>query len=264
MKKTGYLPLEREQKMATKTTFIWYYDWIDYADVMTDAELWMLFRKILQHVNDEEEIEIPLELKLVWVWIKKKLDEQKEKWEKKVETIKQQNSEKGKNHTWNQYTKWDEKRKDNNKAQKNTVEQMEQNGTNGTNGTMSWYTNTISSSSKKEEKNRRKEEMLEAFRHDPRLTPYMEESEVRRWLDYREEIKKPYQDVKSFITAMVKVKNNIAKGKPKSDQNRRNRFSFLVSTAIWEKWEWLRWYDSVEQDYLDSKDDLYPTPKQNE
>jgi hypothetical protein len=30
---------------------------------------------------------------------KKKLDEQKEKWERKVETIKQQNSEKGKNHT---------------------------------------------------------------------------------------------------------------------------------------------------------------------
>lgn len=104
------------------------------------------------------------------------------------------------------------------------------------NGTLSDNTNTIYSSnttsSKKEEKKKRKEEMLEAFRNDPRLTPYMEECEVRRWLDYREEIKKPYQDVKSFITAMVKVKNNIAKGKPKSDQNRRNRFSFLVSTAI--------------------------------
>lgn len=253
--------------MATKTTFIWYYDRIDYADAMTDAELWMLFRKILLHVNDEEEIDLPLELKIVWEWIRKKLDDQKEKWENKVETIKQQNSEKWKNHTWNQYTRQRQKRNQQEQAQEHSMEQTEQNGTNGTNGTMSWYTNNISSfttSSKKEEKNKRKEEMLEAFRNDPRLTPYMEESEVRRWLDYREEIKKPYQDVKSFITAMVKVKNNIAKGKPKSDQNRRNRFSFLVSTAIWEKWEWLRWYDSVEQDYLDSKDDLYPTPKQNE
>lgn len=36
------------------------------------------------------------------------------------------------NHVWNQYTKWDEKRKGNDKAQKKVVEQMEQNGTNGT------------------------------------------------------------------------------------------------------------------------------------
>jgi hypothetical protein len=52
--------------------------------------------------------------------------------------------------------------------------------------------------------------MLEAFRHDSRLTPYMEVDDVSRRLDQKELIKKPYQDVKSFITSMIKVKNNIA------------------------------------------------------
>lgn len=51
----------------------------------------------------------------------------------KNKSIKQKRSEAWKLHTWNQYTKWDEKRKDNSKAQTNTVEQMEQPGTNGTN-----------------------------------------------------------------------------------------------------------------------------------
>ena len=51
----------------------------------------------------------------------------------KNKSIKQKRSEAWKLHTWNQYTKWDEKRKDNSKAQTNTVEQMEQLGTNGTN-----------------------------------------------------------------------------------------------------------------------------------
>ncbi len=119
-------------------------------------------------------------------------------------------------------------------------------------------------SSKEEEKNKRKEEMLEAFRKDTRLTPYMEEDDVSRRLDQKELIKKPYQDVKSFITSMIKVKNNIASWKPKSDQNRRNRFSFLVDTAIDKKREWLKRYDNMEQEFLDSKDDLFPTPKQNE
>jgi hypothetical protein len=106
--------------------------------------------------------------------------------------------------------------------------------------------------------------MLEAFRKDTRLTPYMEEDDVSRRLDQKELIKKPYQDVKSFITSMIKVKNNIASWKPKSDQNRRNRFSFLVDTAIDKKREWLKRYDNMEQEFLDSKDDLFPNQKQNE
>lgn len=245
--------------MITKTTFIADIDRIDYAESMTNEELWMLFRKILQHENWLEEIDLPLEFKFVREKIRKKLDENTEKWINKIEDTRRKRSEAWKNHTWNQYTKWDVKWK----AQKNTVEQMEQNGTNGTNGTMSDI-HTYLTSSKKEEKKKRKEEMLVAFRNDDRLTPYMEENDVSRRLDQKELIKKPYQDVKSFITSMVKVKNNIASWKPKSDQNRRNRFSFLVDTAIDKKREWLKRYDSMEQEFLDSKDDLYPTPKQNE
>ena len=256
--------------MATKTTFIWYYDWIDYANAMTDAELWMLFRKILQHVNDEEEITLPLDFRFAWEGIKKKLDEQKEKWNKKVETIKQQNSEKWKKHVWNQYTEWDDKRKSNNKAQKKAVEQMEQNGTNGTNGTMSWYiNNTTISSSRKEKENRKekeRDEMLDVFRKDTRLIRFMDEEDVIRWWDFKQSSKKPYKDIKSFITALVKIKNDIAlyNWRPKSDRNRRNRFNYVVNEAVEHEREWLKRYDSLEPVYESSKDDLYPNPKQNE
>lgn len=54
----------------------------------------------------------------------------------KSEENRQKKSKAGKSHTWNQYTQWDEKRKSNDKAQNNAVEQngtewntMEQNGT---------------------------------------------------------------------------------------------------------------------------------------
>jgi hypothetical protein len=51
---------------------------------------------------------------------------------------------------------------------------------------------------------------------------------------------------------------------PKADRNRRNRFNFAVNEAIEKGWEWLNWYDSMEQVYESSKNDLYPNPKQNE
>lgn len=205
------------------------------------AELW---QAIMEYgLYDKEP---PQKFKRDFVNVRFILD--KSKW------ISERRSKAWQNHSGNQYTKGDSKRK----AQKDNVEQ---NGTNGTNQN----SNSISySTSSKEERNRKKEEMLEAFRNDTRLTPYMDEEDVKRWLDYKEKIKKPYQDTKSFITAMVKAKNNIAKGNPKSAHNRMNRFSFLVDTAIGSRWEWLKWYDSMEQEYLDSKDDLYPTPKQNE
>lgn len=254
------------KRMATKTTFIWYYDWLDYADAMTDAELWMLFRKILQHVNDEEEIELPLELKLVWAWIKKKLDEQKEKWERKVETIKQQNSEKGKNHTWNQYTKWDEERKGNDKAQKNTVEQMEQNGTNGTNGTMSWYTNTISSftttSSKKEERNKKKEEMILAVKNHPKLSNIIREEDLNMWLDYKIDKKQPYKNARSFCTYLVSTLKTVSYWRVQLDLSKR--FSYAVDIAIAQWWDWIHWYDWMELDYQKSKKDLFPNPEEDE
>lgn len=121
-------------------------------------------------------------------------------------------------------------------------------------------------SSKKEEKNIRKEEMLEAFRNDGRFTRFMDEEDVIRWWDFKQSSKKPYKDVKTFITALVKIMNVIKNywDMPKSDRNRRNRFNYAVNEAIERGWEWLNWYDNMEQVYESSKDDLYPTPKQNE
>ena len=51
----------------------------------------------------------------------------------KSKSLKQKRSDAWKQHTWNQYTKWDSKRKATQQAQKTSVEQMEQVGTNGTN-----------------------------------------------------------------------------------------------------------------------------------
>lgn len=126
------------------------------------------------------------------------------------------------------------------------------------------YSNTTSS--KKEEKNRRKEEMLEAFRKDARLTPYMNEEDVVRWWEYKEWRKEPYKDAKSFIKTLIEAKNDIASywGMPKSDRNRRNRFNYMVDSIIKGNWSWLEWYDSFEKKYQNSKDDLYPNQKQNE
>jgi len=53
----------------------------------------------------------------------------------KSKTLKQKRSDAWKSHTWNQYTKWDEKRKTTQQAQKTSVEQMEQTEQVGTNGT---------------------------------------------------------------------------------------------------------------------------------
>ena len=245
----------------SKTTFLCYKDWIDYVEDMTFEKAWMLFKKILQHENWISETELPLELVYVRKKIEKELDENAEKWMKTVN----ERSKAWQNHEWNQYSKLDKKRKPNSKAHKKAMEQMEQNGTNGTNGTDSnTYTNNLSSS--KEEKNIRKEEMLEAFRKDDRLTPYMNEEDVVRWWDYKEWRKEPYKDAKSFIKILIEAKNDIASywGIPKSDRNRRNRFNFMVDNIITRNWSWLEWYDSFEPKYQNSKDDLYPNPKQNE
>lgn len=254
------------KKMANRTKFIGYLDWIDYAESMNDEELWKLFRKILQHENWVEEIELPLEFKFAWEKIKKSLDTNSDKREEKIEN----SSKWGKNHEWNQYTKWDDKRNSNDKAQKNTVGVMGVNGSVGSEWNISDIknNNTISSSKKEKENRKEKErnEMLAVFRNDNRLIKFMEEEDVIRWWDFKQSSKKPYKNIKSFITALVKIKNKIAisNWRPKSDRNRRNRFNFTVNEAIDREREWLDRYDYMESSYESSKDDLYPNPKQNE
>lgn len=77
------------------------------------------------------------------------------------------------------------------------------------------YNNNIlytTTSSKKEERNIKKEErekMLEVFRKDERLVRFMNEEDVIRWWDSKQASKKPYKDISSFITALVKIKNII-------------------------------------------------------
>jgi hypothetical protein len=51
--------------------------------------------------------------------------------------------------------------------------------------------------------------MLEEFRKDERLVKFMEEVDVIRWWEYKQASKKPYKDIKAFITALVKIKNII-------------------------------------------------------
>lgn len=127
------------------------------------------------------------------------------------------------------------------------------------------YSNTTTSS-KKEERNRKKEEMLEAFRNDDRFKRFINEEDAIIWWEHKQASKKPYKDVNSFITALVKIMNVIKKywDMPKSDRDRKNRFNYAVNEAIEKGWEWLNWYDSMEQVYESSRDDLYPNQKQNE
>ena len=49
---------------------------------MSNEDLGILFRKILQHENRIEEIEATPELKYVWLKIQKELDENYEKYER--------------------------------------------------------------------------------------------------------------------------------------------------------------------------------------
>ena len=67
---------------------------MDYVEAMTNEELGMLFRKVLLHVAELEEIEIPPELRIVRAKIRKQLDDDKDKRSDKVE----KRSEAGSNH----------------------------------------------------------------------------------------------------------------------------------------------------------------------
>jgi hypothetical protein len=60
----------------------------------------------------------------------------------------------------------------------------------------------------------------------------------------------------------VSVKKEISFWQVRLDLDKR--FSYAVDIAIATGWDWIHWYDWMEKNYLMSKRDLYPTPKQNE
>ena len=254
--------------MINKTTFIADKDRIDYAEFMSNEELWMLFRKILQHENWLEEIDLPLEFKFTREKIRKVLDENTEKWINKVGSISEKRSEAWKKHKWNQYTK---------------MEQMEQNGTNGTNngvseiwtdkleqmeqnGTLSDNTNNISfldtTSSKKEERNKKKEEMILAVKNHPKLSNIIREEDLDMWLDYKIDKKQPYKNARSFCTYLVSTLKTVSYWRVQLDLSKR--FSYAVDIAIAQWWDWIHWYDWMESDYQKSKKDLFPNPEEDE
>lgn len=99
---------------------VFYEMWMACDSLEERAELW---QAIMEYWLYEKEP--PQKFKRDFVNIRFILDKSK--------SLKQKRSDAWKQHTGNQYTQWDSKRKSNQQAQKTSVEQMEQVGTNGTN-----------------------------------------------------------------------------------------------------------------------------------
>ena len=95
---------------------VFYEMWLACDNLEERAELWQAIMEYWMYGKEP-----PQKFKRDFVNVRFILEKNK--------TLKQKRSEAWKQHTWNQYTKWDTKRK----AQNNAVEQMEQDGTNGTN-----------------------------------------------------------------------------------------------------------------------------------
>ena len=120
---TFYLLILPNAVMEEWKMFRWsvfYEMWMACDSLEERAELW---QAIMEYWLYEKEP--PQKFKRDFVNIRFILDKSK--------SLKQKRSDAWKQHTGNQYTQWDSKRKSNQQAQKTSVEQMEQVGTNGTN-----------------------------------------------------------------------------------------------------------------------------------
>lgn len=115
---------------------------------------------------------------------------------------------------------------------------------------------------KKEERNIKKEEMLEAFRNDPRLNKTIREEDVAIWLDYKFDKKQPYKTARSFCTLLVSTIKEISFWQVRLDLDKR--FSYAVDIAIASWWDGFHWYDWMEANYLKSKRDLFPMQTEDE
>lgn len=87
-----------------KKTFIFYTDWKDYTEEMTLEEKWLFLQTILLYQDWKEVWDIS-SIKFIRSKIKKQLDEDKEKWEQKVDKL----SEAGKK--WNEKRRWKTRKK---------------------------------------------------------------------------------------------------------------------------------------------------------
>lgn len=186
--------------------------------------------------------EPPQKFKLIFVNIKFILNRSKE--------ISEERRKAWKNHTWNQYTKWDEKRKDNSEAQTNGVEQMEQmeqNGTNGTNQNSYSLFTTTSSSNKEKKESKKKErrtakdtiptvdELVTAYRETPELVRKIkDEDAVRMFAEYKQSTKKTaYKTVGWFIQKLISYIPIISYWEIRYDVGERLKYAVNESRDNW-------------------------------
>jgi len=63
-----------------KKTFIFYSDWIDYTEQMTNEEKWILFQTILDYQNWKDITDDNIVIRMLFPRIKKQLDDDNKKW----------------------------------------------------------------------------------------------------------------------------------------------------------------------------------------
>ena len=226
--------------MKHKNSFIAKKDRIDYTETMSDHEKVMFYEAIWNYQlwNDVWDVSF---LWIAWNKLKKEMDESNWNYEK----ICKQNSKKWKNHVWNQYTEWDEKRKGNDKAQKKAVEQMEQ---------MEQMEHDSDSDSDSDSENKKEEkdksfskkkiptpsELVEAYRNTPQLVEKIkDEWVVRQRVEYKQKKKsKAYKTISWFIQQLVENVTTVSNWEIRYDVWERLRYA--QNKAInWDNlWIW--------------------------
>lgn len=196
--------------------------------------------------------EPPQKFKLIFVNIKFILNRSKE--------ISEERRKAWKKHSWNQYTKWDEKRNVNQEAQTNSVEQMEQmeqNGTNGTNQNSNSLFTTTSSSNKEKKESKKKErgatsdiptvaDLVTAYKNAPHLVSKVKDEEViRMWATYKQKKKsKAYKTTKGFLQQLVEDITTVSYWEIRYDVWERLQYAY--NKAInWDNM-WIRRDDKME------------------
>lgn len=250
--------------MRHKNSFIAKKDRIDYTETMSDHEKVMFYEAIWNYQlwNDVWDVSF---LWIAWNKLKKEMDESNWNYEK----ICKQNSKKWKKHVWNQYTEWDEKRKGNDEAQKNAVEQMEQ---------MEQMEHDSDSDSDSDSENKKEEkdksfskkriptpsELVEAYRNTPQLVEKIkDEWVVKQRAEYKQKKKsKAYKTISWFIQQLVENVTTVSNWEIRYDVWERLRYA--QNKAIdWDNL-WIRRDERMERWFATWKKFNSLTQKQNE
>ena len=231
---------------------------------MSNEDLGILFRKILQHENRIEEIEATPELKYVWLKIQKELDENYEKYER----ICEQNRNKRKWSKWNQYTTWDNKRNNNSELNKTRLEQQLSTDNNSQQQSLDYD----SSSKEEERKNIKKEreeklsptQLVKAYESNELLVKMIWDSDtVKLRAEYKQRKKnRAYKTIKWFIQWLLECVNTVRFWEPRWDTAKR--FEYAINQAEEHERKSLVWNEITENKYQNYKKTLALTQRQNE